>query len=282
VGSARQFRVVLAAVLAATVSACGGASQPTVRSIDGSDSPAHLLAAWAAFPINASPRPIVMAGAVVLAPPAFPDGDTKLDFLQGAFDLRSALPNSPSSVDGYPLVSAASALALLRSAGHPSKSSASPTTLAITAIRLDSASFATDRGDRTLPAWLFSFAGVSGSASVLAVAAAAQWSPVGAPSPATGATFVKATVAQGDRTLTAGFIGAQSGTGACTASYDLRLTESARAVVVTVIEHSHTSSGTACTLVGYARTATAVLAAPLGSRVVLDGVSGQPVAVTGA
>jgi len=49
--------------------------------------------------------------------------------------------------------------------------------------------------------------------------------------------------------------------------------------VAIVTEHKHAALFEACTAVGAERTAVAQLAAPLGSRVVLDLTTGQPVAV---
>jgi hypothetical protein len=277
---------VLGVVAGVMVQACGGVSTAE-RSIIGSEPPSSLLQVWAGFPVHASPRPIVLAGSPVLSPLKFPDGQAKLDFINGAFATPTHLPSGPTTSAGYPVIGADVALVLLRSQSHPSVAAtpASPATsrLRITDARLGTGTFPTDRGDRTLPAWLFSFAGIDDPAGVLAVAPTAQWSPAGIGAPSASAGFVNgATIGSDHRRLTAGFTGSQAGTGPCTASYDLRLTESTTAVVVGVIEHSHNSATTACTLVGYLRTATAVLSAPLGARVVLDAVSGRPMAVTGS
>ena len=262
--------------------ACGGTGG---RLITGSQPPSTLLQAWAGFPIHASPRPIVLAGSPVLGPSKFPNGQAKLDYIDGVFRLEAPLPSGPATSDGYPVVGARAALALLRAQSHPS---ASPTSsggtagLAIIGARLGTGTFATDRGDRTLPAWLFSLANVEGAVAALAVSSKAQWFPPGTPAPATGGGFVNgASVAPDGRTLTAGFTGAPAGEGPCTSRYGLTLSESPTAVVVIVTEYSHSSPTTLCPAVGRSRTATAVLASPLGGRVVLDAVSGQPMPVTG-
>lgn len=253
--------------------------------ITGSQPPSTLLQAWAGFPIHASPRPIVLAGSPVLGPSKFPNGQAKVDYIDGVFRLEAPLPSGPATSDGYPIVGARAALALLRAQSHPS---ASPTSsdgtagLAIIGARLGTGTFATDRGDRVLPAWLFSLAGVEGVAAVLAVSPEAQWSPPGAPAPPAGGGFVNgATMGPDRRSLTAGFTGAPAGEGPCTSSYGLTLSESPTAVIVIVTEYSHSSPTTLCATVGRWRTATAVLASPLDGRVVLDGVSGQPILVTG-
>jgi hypothetical protein len=274
---------VLGAVFGVLLAACGG-TIAAERHQPGNPS-AGLLQAWADFPLNATPRPIVLVGSPVLVPSKFPDGDAKLAFMSGAFDLPGALPSGPVTADGYPVTSATAALGMLRSQSHQAvtNSAASPAAkrLAITAARLSRATFITDRGEQSLPAWLFSVAGIDDPVGVLAVSPTAQWSPPGRSSQTDGTGSVGgATVGSDHRTLTVGFIGAQAGTGACTASYELSLAESATAVVVAVIEHSHNASTTICDLVGHLRTASAALSTPLGARVVLDAATGLPVAVT--
>jgi len=56
---------------------------------------------------------------------------------------------------------------------------------------------------------------------------------------------------------------------ACGEDYTAEAIESELAVVVIVTRHPHLTIG-ACSAVGARRTATAMLAAPLGDRVVLD------------
>jgi hypothetical protein len=219
-----------------------------------------------------------------MGPSKFLDGQAKLDFMNGAFDGPASVPAGPATADGYPVNSAAAAIALLRSQSHGVPPSPSATHLTITDARFGAQKFLTDRGDRTLPAWLFTFARADGTVAVLAVSAQSAWLPSGLAAGDFGASFVNGARVGGDqRTLTVGFTGAAAGTGPCTASYALSLTESPAAVVVTVTESSHNSSAqTVCALAGYIRTATAVLTAPLGARVVVDAVSGQPIAVVGS
>lgn len=278
--------VVLGGLVGVLLAACGNGTA-TERSITGSEPASQLLQAWTAFPVHASPRPIVLVGSPVLGPSKFPDGHAKEDFISGAFDRPAQLPAGPATADGYPLMGSDGAFVVLRSQFHSivsgPPSSPAGTRLTITSARFGSGTFLTDRGDRTMPAWLFSFAGVDDPVAVLAVAPAAQWSPPGRVAGGLGASFANGAIIGGDhQALTVGFTGAASGTGPCTATYALRLTESSTAVVVTVIEYSHNSPTTVCTLVGYERTASAVLTAPLGGRVVVDAVSGQAVAVTGS
>lgn len=276
-------QVALGALLGGALLAACGAGPGSERTISGRQPASQLLQAWAAFPAHASPRPLVLVGSLVLGPSKFLDGQAKLDFMNGAFDGPASLPAGPATADGYPVISAAAAIALLRSQSHGAPPSPSTTHLTITDARFGTESFLTDRGEQTLPAWVFTFARVDGTVAVLAISPQAQWLPPGLVAGEFGTSFVNGARIAGDhRTLTAGFTGAPEGTGPCTASYALSLTESPTAVVVTVTESSHNPSAqTVCTLVGYSRTATAVLAAPLGARVVVDAVSGQPIAVAG-
>lgn len=281
----RHARGLAVGTLVLVLAACGASTAGSDRIVTGSDSPERLLQAWSGFPVNASPRPLVLIGSHVVGPSRFPNDEMKIAFLSGRFDLQAQLPSGPASAQGFPISSAAAALAMLRSsklAPTTPASGSSTRGLEITAVSLGSRSFMTDRGDQSLPAWLFTLAGVDGPAGVLAVAPSAQWSPPGLPHPDSGAALVNGgTIGSDRRTLTAWFTGGPAGTGPCTASYDLRLTESATAVVVTLVEHYHSSAGTVCDLVGHERNASAILSRPLGARAVLDAVSGQPIPITG-
>ena len=53
-------------------------------------------------------------------------------------------------------------------------------------------------------------------------------------------------------------------------------------VLVTVTTHHNDSGTVACTLVGYPRSASAVVGAPLGNRVVVEGFDGGVITVTGS
>jgi hypothetical protein len=277
---------VVAAMISVFLGACGGGTA-TERVHTGPESASALLKAWASFPIHASPRPLVLVGSPVGDPQKFLDEQAKLDYISGAFDGPASLPAGPSSANGYPVITANAALALLRSQLHGNVSGSTPSQpavrLTITEARFGSGTFATDRGDRTLPAWLFTFTRAEGLVSVLAIAPAALWSPPGQAAPTQGGSSINGAIVSSDnRTLTVGLIGAAAGTGPCTSSYTLTLTESSTAVVATVTEISHSSAGTVCDLVGHLRKVSAVLDTPLGNRVLLDAVTGQPVEAIGA
>jgi hypothetical protein len=114
--------------------------------------------------------------------------------------------------------------------------------------------------------------------AVLAIAPQDYWSPtglVGGP----GACCAGVVVGRDHRTLTVSFVGAQFESGPCGVRYELKLTESPTAVMVTRIDHPNDSKAI-CTLVGFIRSASAVLKAPLGARVVVDD-HGYPMTANG-
>jgi hypothetical protein len=139
-----------------------------------------------------------------------------------------------------------------------------------------------------MPAWLFTLAGADGPVAVLAVGQEAQWFPSGLATGRGGEQYWAGAVVGNDhRTLTVSLIGATSD-GPCGVRYEVKLTESPTAVMVTRISHPNQSTpavnGTpvACDLVGHLRNASAVLKAPIGARVLVDdlgypmGASGNP------
>jgi hypothetical protein len=264
------------AAAAAVALLAGCAEGPATVPGPGAGRLRHVLRAWSAFPANATPRPLVLTGAPVADPVSgFPNGNAKLAYLEGAFNLPAALPSGPASAAGFPLITAREATGVLRSVAAKGP----PVTgrLTVTGVRLGTAVFDTDRGQRQLPAWLFSLAGVRDPAGVLAVAPGRIFEPPGRP--ANGHPFVDdARLGRGGRTLTMRFFGAASGTGPCTASYTVTQAASGAAVAIAVKEHER--NGTApCSAVGYPRQVTVALAAPLGGRVLVDAVSDAAVTV---
>ncbi len=87
-------------------------------------------------------------------------------------------------------------------------------------------------------------------------------------------------VGSDQRTLTVSFIGAQSENGGCGVRYEVKLTESPTAVMATRISHPNDSTAV-CTLMGFVRSASAVVKAPLGARVLVDDL-GYPMGVSGS
>jgi hypothetical protein len=185
------------------------------------------------------------------------------------------LPSGPATAGGLPLISAARAASELTS-GHPAGPAPS-TRLAVTGVKLGIGVFGTDRGRQTLPAWQFSFRGVSGTASVLAVAPSGQFWPDGLKRVTTRITAAQP--GRSGRTLTLAFGGAKAGTGPCEASYSVRQRSSGRAVAIYVVAVEHGSDQN-CAAVGYPVTLPATLPAALGNRVLVDASTFAPIAVT--
>jgi hypothetical protein len=108
---------------------------------------------------------------------------------------------------------------------------------------------------------------------------AVQPPPWDANNPLWGLRIDSATGTIGGLQLTVSFIGAPDGADKpCGADYAAEAVESDLAVVIIVTAHSNPSQG-ACRAAGATRTATAVLARPLGDRTVLDVMEGRPVPV---
>jgi hypothetical protein len=268
---------VLGAVLAA-LAACG---QPTVEApvgkvpYDPGMSPAPPgdtgpgPQAWRTFPATATPRPLVLAGPAVLDPRrGFAHDDDKLAYGTGAITMPARLPAGPATAAGLPVVPAAAAARRLQPKGRPMG-----VPLRVTSIRLGQASFVTDRGERTLPAWLFRFAGVADPAAVLAVDRPARFVPAGVPDTTSGGT---ARAGAGGRTLTVDYIGGIPGSGPCDGAQVATAAESPTAVLIRFTPAppatgpaTTASTPVACPAIGYRRTATVALATPVGGRVVI-------------
>jgi hypothetical protein len=210
------------------------------------------------------------------------DETAKLALNGGAFDRPAHLPAGPATADGFPIISADKAFELL----HPHPGAIAGIRLTMTEARLGTATFGTDRGERTLPAWLFSFTHVDDPIPVLAVAQAAQWYPSGIAASQGGHSYwAGALVGPDHRTLTVSFVGGQAGTGPCGMTYEIKLTESRTAVMVTRIDHqsirSSNDANVSCPLIGFMRSASAVLKTPLGARVLVDD-QGYPIGARGS
>jgi len=264
--------LVVVATLASTSFAAAGAAttgQSVVAQLD------RALHAWAGFPARSSPRPVVLLQGDVLNPEkGFPDDSSKEAFDNGRITQPASWPGSPSRSMGFPVIGAAAAFTILTTPTSRPVGSAPP--LGTTAVRLGSGLFLTDRGWRTLPAWLFSFTGVENPAKVVAVGPSSIY-PAPATSAATPPAQLSVTTTPGSRHIVANFAGAPTGTGACTASYTLSIKESPQAVAIAVNAHPHRAppgvGDVACASVAVLRHASAELKAPIGPRVVVDTAS---------
>lgn len=233
------------------------------------------LAAWSHFPVHASSRPLVLIDGDTVNAPAFgfPNDATALAYENGTYTAPWRFPTRPRSAAGFPIVRARSAFSILKDAATPGPSAAVP--LVVTRVTLGAAVFETDRGRRTLPAWLFAFQGVENPAQVLAVSPRRIFAPprrilVQAPELESSPTAGSATLASNHRTLTVGFAGAPEGTGPCQSTYSLSVGASRTAVAVVVHAVTHYKGDAGCLLQASFNRLTTTLAAPLGNRVVVD------------
>src|SRR5256885_7921413 len=118
---ARQTaRTLLAGLVGVLLAGCGVGS-PFSGGNGGNESASPVLQAWAAFPVHASPRPIVLVGSAVLDPPGgFLDDSSKEALMRGLFDRPAHLPVGPETSGGYAVISAYAAFAVLESASKGS------------------------------------------------------------------------------------------------------------------------------------------------------------------
>ncbi|MEO7261861.1 MAG: hypothetical protein ABI047_11510 [Jatrophihabitantaceae bacterium] len=238
--------------------------------------PEKALAGWQPFPVSASPRPVVLTRGMVLDPSTgFATSEDKLAYINGNYDLGTALPTAPATFGGYAVVTAKAALDRLGMTASGQQSSAR---LRIVKVRLTRANFGTDRGLQLLPAWQFTLAGVTDSVRVFAVAQSPLWPAK--PSEVTAAQE-QASIAADDQSVTYSFVGGPTGPSPCGVEYKAKVTESPTAAMINVAEVTpnpaggSTSADQACDAVGYERTVTVRLAAPLGNRVLLN-AQGSP------
>ena len=242
------------------------------------------LEAWAAFPADRAPRPVVLLDMI---PPVYlvfhPDEQRRLALLHGAVE---AVPGFPvpvmEAVRGQPGEHAGPPLWGVRGqredyAGQP---------LLLTGAVLGSFRYETDRGPRSLPAWDVQVDGIGHAIHVLDPALIVS----GQVREAAGrkrAGDHRPTVAVGadDRTLTMTYSG--SGWWAAPEQPPARTLEQGNAVALIftekVIPIENTPPGRkgfrVRADVGRTRQVTAVLSRPLGDRVLLD-ATGRPVLVT--
>lgn len=240
----------------------------------------RALAVWSSFPVNASPRPLVIVGPFVNPPASgFSNGTTKLAFVQGSITYPSPVwPPAPTNTSGYSTISPSTALQALTP--PPGKAAPATTPLIVTSVKFGSSIFQTDRGTRSLPAWYFWFQGVSDPAAVLAVYPSNLFLPSHLPS-GRGIRVEGAVLGSDGRTLRLAFGGAPSGSGPCTADYSVTTAASTKAVAVAIDEHLH-DSGMPCAIPGKLRYVTTTLSVPLGNRVLVNAPEAMAIPVTTA
>lgn len=204
------------------------------------------LAAWAAFPVRATPRPIILLDEWSRCPMEL-DWRIKRSFFEGAVESRIALPHGVLSVLTKPRMPA---------------SGVAP--VQVTAIDAVSAPFKTDRGPRELPAFNVRVAGCTETCcTVLDPSVAIWWKPASLSiRPTSGCQVERAQIEPDDLTLRlivededrAEFLWAD-------------IAESATTVVASPVTRIPPAS---TQLISTRRTMTVTLAAPLGNRVLVD------------
>lgn len=223
----------------------------------------RTLLVWSGFPASESPRPLVMSGARIQAPAGgFPTRTDQQAFTTGSVTPPASYPSQPPQASGFALISPADAIALLGST-----ETAGPK-LQVIKMRLGDGTFMTDRGQRRLPAWLVWFAGVRQPARI---AAARVFNPPGLP--AAGTTqIMSASPTYGDHALLITFLA----TGHRCERYQVTMAETRSAVALVVTAERDRIPRCAIT-----RRQLVKLSQPLAGRVLIDGVSGVPITVTG-
>lgn len=212
------------------------------------------LQAWAEFPADRQPRPLILLSSAV-QPGGFPDGQTKMAFHNG---LIEAVPGFPARL-----------LQALR--GQPRASGGTP--LLLTSATPGEREFVTDRGRKTLPAWCVRVQDVPAPVWILDPAVSAQsWQPPG--HVFHGWHSGAAVLGSDGRTLTLSFAGSPKG---YTSYPGVRVLESGNAVAVIPVSRELVTGPR--TAVAHTRQVEAALTQPLGNRVLLDG-TGSPVMVT--
>lgn len=188
------------------------------------------------------------------------------------------------SVRAVPIISAARGLLAVQTSG--AQDCPECDALKVTGARLVAIGIDTSRGPATAPAWEFSLDGTAVHVTRVAVAQSANvsvspppWDPN---DPPVGLSIQSASASASGRQLTVSFVGSRyPGSEPCGADYTAEGVESTTAVVVIVIEHRNMTD-VVCEAIGHGRTATVLLASPLGDRAVLEVRDGLPVPVTQA
>ncbi|MDI2129073.1 hypothetical protein [Yinghuangia seranimata] len=243
---------------------------------------------------GAPPTFVVVTGAYDTSPlPPAENGRAKASLGNGCVTVPSAvvlaLPAPPATgevvrTDGVrltrPFVSPGNAVkAWLPDAGRIGCGTAQAPNLTVTAIELITRQVTTSEGRATVPAWRFAFAETAATASVVALAG--DRDSAGSAAPGTFAVqqpdaFGVTTALQPDgRTLVVTFVGGPDNPSPCGWDYTVATDQRAGVVAIGIVGKAHAADAL-CTMVGYTRTASITLDAPLGDRVLL-GPSGRVV-----
>jgi hypothetical protein len=270
----REWSVVALAAL--SLAACGAPPQGGTPVVSP---PTGALVAWAAFPADQVPRPIVLIGNSS-PQDGLSSGDAKIAAYCHKFKLGTTLPTavpggaqaswSSGTVETYPAISATAALAAMSQhpPGNPDPNCATVQPLVVTGARFDAFEYVTDRGRAQIYSWLFTVTGANGEMAYPAVAPSVLWNA----DLTQGSLDGGATVTADGTSLTFTFWGAPAGTGPCSADYKAAVAESHAAVAVAVqmISHAPPNTPVACPAIAMQRSITVTLASPLDGRVVVN------------
>ncbi|HEX8630183.1 MAG TPA: hypothetical protein VF755_18655 [Catenuloplanes sp.] len=273
---------------------------------------AEVVAAWRSAPGRDAWRDgfVPLEDLTVLAPDAKLDDDTKMAFANGwfrsAIDLPATAPAAgtvkyPAGSQQVPLLSAAQAYAALDKgdpppcprggrtpAPAPVPSDAGPDgsvgrdvvqpciPLTVTAAKLGTVSVRTSRGPADAPAWIFTVEELSQPIARVAVAPAAV-APAPVASPSTAGELPGLVSAQDLTRVDGATLGYRLGVGSCDKEITPLVHETEDVVVV---GGSVTRSTEMCTLDLKMAPVTVTLRAPIGSRPVLDALTGQGLVLT--
>lgn len=149
------MRAIPALLALATLTAC--AQQPATPLGSGQERGSeegrigqHSLEPWRDFPVDADPRPIILLGDPVTVP-GFTTGEAKVAFMEGQIDPAGNVP--PEAAEAFKRLT---------------KPANGTTPLRVLSVAKGTASFATDRGNKQLPAWTFRLNDTMGDIAVLA------------------------------------------------------------------------------------------------------------------
>ena len=273
-----RLRRDLFAVAAVALVACSGVSGVPQAVVPSPVSPPiTALAAWDAFPVGQTPRPVV----VVMNPSqTFGFGsneDARLAAachkLTTAISLSNAVPRTANvswsigTKGVYPSMSAAAAFAAMTQYGSgTSQSNCAPIKpFAVTAVHFLPYGFVTDRGQAQIDSWLFTLNGID-----LVVYPAVAPSALLNADLSRGSTYFGSTLGADALSLTVSFSGKES-TGVCAADYRGVVAESRTAAAVALQEIPHPDSDQSnCEGISELRYVDVHLAGALGGRLVLD------------
>lgn len=228
-----------------------------------SDGDLRALDAWSTFPVDADPRPLVLVGPAVQVRGGYVSGDAK----------HASFTGRPVPDPGVDVPADVLEAVTPPNAAAPGKAAA----LRISAATFGEAEFMTDRGPLTLPAWHLRFADMDGPPTAVLDPAvlAAAWD---AGSASGGSPMADAVLEADGRTVVFSFVGSPA---RYTDYPEALLHETETAVMVVPVGVEKPNSGGVRALYAEGRSVRAVLAAPLGARVLVDWL-GKAVAVVSA